>query len=80
MPDFKTFAEAVTAASPAINVAGQLGHGSLRGGVVGAEARAATDDELRRMCEGIALAAEQAHSASARASSTRRVPSPMPAR
>jgi N-acyl-D-amino-acid deacylase len=59
MPDFKTFAEAVTAASPAINVAGQLGHGSLRGGVVGAEARAATDDELRRMCEGIALAAEQ---------------------
>jgi N-acyl-D-amino-acid deacylase len=45
------YLEKVTAAKPAINVGSFIGHGSVRGAVVGQENRVATAEELERMRE-----------------------------
>ncbi|MEW1859970.1 amidohydrolase family protein [Streptomyces sp. NPDC088194] len=49
-PDFAAFGRAHAAAGRANHLAALVGHGTLRGAVVGHAARAATPDELAAMC------------------------------
>lgn len=53
------YAAAVDADPPAVNLAAQVGHAALRMAAIGADERAATGDELDRMRELVAEAAEQ---------------------
>ncbi len=50
---------ALEAAKPAINTVQFIGHNTLRSSVVGYAGRAATEDELRRMCDLLAQALEE---------------------
>lgn len=53
------YLSAVDGANPAANTAMLVPHGSVRASVVGWEARAATDDEIRRMAEMVEKAMEE---------------------
>ncbi len=57
--DLAGFREATLRARPGFNLALQVGLSTLRRHVVGPDDRPATPDELRAMCDGIRLAAEQ---------------------
>jgi N-acyl-D-amino-acid deacylase len=57
--DTKGFAEAVERAEPAVNVALQVGHSSLRLAVMGAAERPPSPDELRQMQDLLRVAADQ---------------------
>ncbi|GLW73427.1 N-acyl-D-amino-acid deacylase [Kitasatospora phosalacinea] len=57
--DLDAFAAAVTAARPAVNLAAQVGHGTLRAAVLGSALRRASADELAAMCELLGRAARQ---------------------
>ncbi len=48
------YREALEAAKPSINTVQFIGHNTLRSSVVGYRGRAATDDELKEMCELLA--------------------------
>ncbi|WP_034271352.1 N-acyl-D-amino-acid deacylase family protein [Actinospica robiniae] len=57
--DFAAYAARVEASEPAVNLACLVGHGSLRTAVIGADRRAATEEETRRMAELLEVAAQQ---------------------
>ena len=63
---FDSWAGAIEAARPAVNVAAMIGLGSVRGAVVGDDDRTATTDEMRRMVRMV----EQAVAAGACGAST----------
>ena len=63
---FDSWAGAIEAARPAVNVAAMIGLGSVRGAVVGDDDRTATTDEIRRMVRMV----EQAVAAGACGAST----------
>jgi N-acyl-D-amino-acid deacylase len=57
--DAAGYARAVDGAGPAVNLALQVGHSSLRIAVLGADERPPTHSELQRMCSLLEQAAEQ---------------------
>ncbi|EIU7745013.1 D-aminoacylase [Vibrio vulnificus] len=58
-PTFAHYAEAVTHAQPAVNVAALVGHTTLRNNVMDDLLRTASDEEIEQMRQALALAMEQ---------------------
>ncbi|OJI29275.1 D-aminoacylase [Vibrio vulnificus] len=58
-PTFAHYAEAVTQAQPAVNVAALVGHTTLRNNVMDDLLRTASDEEIEQMRQALALAMEQ---------------------
>ncbi|MGR2871814.1 N-acyl-D-amino-acid deacylase family protein [Vibrio vulnificus] len=58
-PTFSHYAEAVTQAQPAVNVAALVGHTTLRNNVMDDLLRTASDEEIEQMRQALALAMEQ---------------------